>query len=736
MADAGEALRNTDDIPPIKEIDLGSVPGKLVRLRVVDYVLVFVAGSLFVSGLVGLISRGHMPSLIEMNLTLICGLCFFIGFRNFGIIEPSNWIDHAIVLPFTFALLSFYFFAYGALLASELSREVLASALYLIVLGAASLLGSLTALQLTIAKFGPAKTRLANWLNRLNAHGIALPTKLTMPVIDRRRGLLLAACGVLILGANLILQTLLPAVPPGVQNTLNLFVPIISFGILVRSRRYFQVSADTLLHADPRRPILLLRSFEEDERARFGMGDRQLLDFSIETRLGNHFLQFGPFIAVGSPLDDVPQIGAARAKLADDQWQGVVLGWMGASAIVVMLAGKTKWVTWELGRLVEGRHLQKLILLLPSKGSRLARRKDDSLARLQHLKDAFSDTQWASVLGTIGRPETVRVITFGPNGALTLIRSKSGSRDAYHLATLFAHDLMLPSAMPEASAERRRTLPWSRRLVVGGTATALALLAVVPLFVPGLTSTLCNKSDAFCALAGQPVPSKIARATQAADEFRALASKSDTPPRISEAAVKTLLARIFDTSTLDSGSARSEPTSNAEIARWFDAIQATYSVYLLFGTGVPDIGTAIHEAPNKPKLETKLADNVATYEQEVGLGLDSEMRVLGKLIEVTRASIDLDSQAERIRDGLAIVRRLMFANLIIDVWTIYVPPVDDDWRRGRLLALTAIAPAAAKFLVPDQRQVLRRLAASGAQSVHNEELRTKLAVLAGIFDSN
>lgn len=73
------------------------------------------------------------------------------------------------------------------------------------------------------------------------------------------------------------------------------------FFLLVRARRYFQVSADSLLAADKRSPVLFLQSFADDEKQQFRSSQRALLDFSLETRLANHFERFGPFIAVGSP---------------------------------------------------------------------------------------------------------------------------------------------------------------------------------------------------------------------------------------------------------------------------------------------------------------------------------------------------------------------------------------------------------------------------------------------------
>ena len=154
-----------------------------------------------------------------------------------------------------------------------------------------------------------------------------------------------------------------------------------------------------MLDVDHRAPILFLRSFEDDERVKFGSEQQHLLDFSIETRLANHRMRFGPFIAIGSPLDKVPQIGAARARLSDDAWQGVVLGWMNSAALIVMRAGKTKWVMWELRQLAERGFLQKLLVLLPPKRFWRSARRKDSSARLDNLRAALAETEWAAVLG-------------------------------------------------------------------------------------------------------------------------------------------------------------------------------------------------------------------------------------------------------------------------------------------------------------------------------------------------
>ena len=94
--------------------------------------------------------------------------------------------------------------------------------------------------------------------------------------------------------------------PPDVFHPLPAFASFGAFLALIKSRQNFQVSANSLLAADQRQPILFLRAFVDDPSLVVRPTLEQvvkLVDFSVETRLANHFMDFGPFIAVGSPRE-------------------------------------------------------------------------------------------------------------------------------------------------------------------------------------------------------------------------------------------------------------------------------------------------------------------------------------------------------------------------------------------------------------------------------------------------
>jgi hypothetical protein len=244
---------------------------------------------------------------------------------------------------------------------------------------------------------------------------------------------------------------------------LGLLFSIVIFFLLFKAKQYFQTSADSLLGVDKRPPILFLRSFSDDPKVNASAGISPhglgyLLDLSVETRLANHFMDFGPFIAVGSPTERVPQIGAARVKLSDDEWQAQVTRWMEEASAIIMYAGTTHWVGWELKRIIDGGWTPKLILLfppvLPFPGFRqrkwLASQTEDIQARFDLAKQSFAGTPWDAAFDAIVEPATVLCVRFDPSGGIEVTRSARRSKDAYELAAGIAHLRLLdaPAGSP------------------------------------------------------------------------------------------------------------------------------------------------------------------------------------------------------------------------------------------------------------------------------------------------
>jgi hypothetical protein len=263
----------------------------------------------------------------------------------------------------------------------------------------------------------------------------------------------------LVIGAAGALVILAVAAPSPSNKFLEEFrlrtannLELLGFFLLVRARRYFQIDADSLLAVDRRPPILFLRSFGDDEKQIFNKSTKAFLDFSLETRLANHFSQFGPFIAIGSPKEAVPQLGAARVLLSNDEWQPRVLRWMRDAKVIVMYSGRTHWVNWELRKAIENECATRLLLMVPQiKSWRSSKLNEEISARVGLIQEAFKGTPWDEKFLQLGAFAGLRAILFRPDGSIVIVRSRSRSRDSYHLAALVAHQILIDAtALNEA----------------------------------------------------------------------------------------------------------------------------------------------------------------------------------------------------------------------------------------------------------------------------------------------
>jgi hypothetical protein len=357
-----------------------------------------------------------------------------------------------------------------------------------------SLVGWISLLPLWRMNVGALNVTIAQVLMPLTERSGASALEVaTIRPINRMRGLLIGGAGTL-----LLLGYLLSPLPSN-ELLANFYmrsgetVSLIGFFLLVRARRYFQVDAESLLNVDQRAPILFLRSFDDDEKQNFATSRRAFLDFSLETRLSNHFFHFGPFIAVGSPKESVPQPGAARVLLGDDEWQGRVLGWMKSANLIIMYAGLTPWVNWELRQVLENGRTSRLILMFPEiKEWRPARRKANVAARATKIRELFEDTPWAEELKAIDDFSKLRAMLFREDGSMVIVKSGSRSRDAYHLAALIAHQQLLigdEDVDDEAGSTKARRNRHSK-LTIAAIVTAIAIVAAVSLFRPAPDSML------------------------------------------------------------------------------------------------------------------------------------------------------------------------------------------------------------------------------------------------------
>ena len=147
-----------------------------------------------------------------------------------------------------------------------------------------------------------------------------------------------------------------------------------------RARKHKTVAAQQLIAHDTRPPVLYLRSFGDDSTAGRVVGGGHLLfsgwtlGFSTEEeQLGSVFSAIGPFIAIGKPGEKLPELGAARTYVNDDQWQNVIAQEMALASLVVLRVGETEGLSWEVRTVTERVKPERLVLLVPANPKRYER---------------------------------------------------------------------------------------------------------------------------------------------------------------------------------------------------------------------------------------------------------------------------------------------------------------------------------------------------------------------------
>ena len=114
---------------------------------------------------------------------------------------------------------------------------------------------------------------------------------------------------------------------------------------------------------------------------------------------------------------------------------------MAAAQVIVMVAGATPSVLWELGQCIANDHVAKLIVLFDEP---IPWTNDQ---RMAYVRQAFAGTKWQAGLDAVGPASALRAITFATDGAVVCVTSSTlHYTEATHLAALVAHDDVLRRA--------------------------------------------------------------------------------------------------------------------------------------------------------------------------------------------------------------------------------------------------------------------------------------------------
>ena len=184
-------------------------------------------------------------------------------------------------------------------------------------------------------------------------------------------------------------------------------------------------------------PVLLLRSFADDIA---GIPPNALIPRllwrrkRLEETIGRQLSQAGPFVAIGKPGETLPQIGAHRLYVADTEWQDVVKSYIARAQPIILVAGKTTWVQWELANIVAASRIAHLLIVFP-------RNADSERAeRWQNLKPAFAGTPWSAAAEAADVAGALALFVHGDG--FVVIKSRAAHESDYEAALRVATFMM------------------------------------------------------------------------------------------------------------------------------------------------------------------------------------------------------------------------------------------------------------------------------------------------------
>jgi hypothetical protein len=294
---------------------------------------------------------------------------------------------------------------------------------------------------------------------------------------DRRTGLRLIALGVAIGVAWFAVSVVLWLQGHDVSNLSGWGTFVVTpaiVGLVVRGRRMRVRGGEAALAEDERAPIVYLRPFDADGAAiatRWSSRQRVSpfagVERSYEQRLARTLREVGPFVAIGDPTERLPQLGAARLYVADEEWQRDVDELTGRAGVVLLHAGESRGLSWEVRHVTALDAPERLILSLPLHAKRKQRSRQ---ARYDAFRQLFGDAFPRPLPESIGQSQFVY---FEPDWTPRLLGARGDTPPAGDAA---------PSRALRRLARDFKVVwapLWARTIVYG--VTAFALLAVVAL---------------------------------------------------------------------------------------------------------------------------------------------------------------------------------------------------------------------------------------------------------------
>jgi hypothetical protein len=129
----------------------------------------------------------------------------------------------------------------------------------------------------------------------------------------------------------------------------------------VHAKRLRSPSALEILASERRPPVVYFRPFTADVEAK----PRRLDSTTEEEAIAYALNDIGPLVAIGTPEETLPSLGAARMYVDNEKWREAALDLLGRAAVVIMRIGSTPGFWWEFETVMQRVKPEKIVLLIP-----------------------------------------------------------------------------------------------------------------------------------------------------------------------------------------------------------------------------------------------------------------------------------------------------------------------------------------------------------------------------------
>lgn len=174
--------------------------------------------------------------------------------------------------------------------------------------------------------------------------------------------------------------------------------------------------------------MLFLRSFRDDDvNVRSVTGATfSLPPARLEETIANEARPYGPFVGLGAP-GSLRDLGAARDYYAGEEWREAVLANIDQAGAVIVVAGATENLAWEIASLVQRGFLGKLILIFPPRWDGL------HATRCRSVINLLARAPVGAALARADLSEAI-AIHLAADGTLVIVTGRLNSAGEYQAA--------------------------------------------------------------------------------------------------------------------------------------------------------------------------------------------------------------------------------------------------------------------------------------------------------------